>query len=73
MPIRLENAAPRAVFEAKLTGTFKKTRIANLFRGSGGYVDNQANQFDVLLVDEAHRLNEKVACMATWAKTKLKN
>ncbi|MEQ9108055.1 MAG: DUF2075 domain-containing protein [Limnobacter sp.] len=54
-----KNAAPRAVFEAKLTGTFKKTCIANLFRGSGGYVDNQANQFDVLLVDEAQRVTFK--------------
>ena len=27
-----KNAAPRAVYEAKLTGTFTKTRISNLFR-----------------------------------------
>lgn len=67
-----KNAAPRAVFEAKLTGTFKKTRIANLFRGSGGYVDNQANQFDVLLVDEAHRLNEKSGLYGNLGENQVK-
>lgn len=54
-----KNAAPRAVFEAKLTGTFKKTRISNLFSGSGAFTDPQPDSFDVLIVDEAHRLNEK--------------
>lgn len=67
-----KNAAPRAVFEAKLTGTFKKTRIANLFRGSGGYVDNLANQFDVLLVDEAHRLNEKSGLYGNLGENQIK-
>ena len=67
-----KNAAPRAVFEAKLTGTLKKTRIANLFRGSGGYVDNQANQFDVLLVDEAHRLNEKSGLYGNLGENQIK-
>lgn len=67
-----KNAAPRAVFEATLTGTFKKTRIANLFRGSGGYVDNQANQFDVLLVDEAHRLNEKSGLYGNLGENQIK-
>lgn len=68
-----KNAAPRAVFEAKLTSTFKKTRIANLFRGSGGYVNNEANQFDVLLVDEAHRVTfadiGSKAEIYKWAET----
>ena len=54
-----KNAAPRAVFEAKLAGTFKRTRIANLFSGSGAYVDTPGNTWDTLVVDEAHRLNEK--------------
>lgn len=53
------NAAPRAVYESKLTGHMRKSRISNLFRGSGGFVDCEANAFDVLVVDEAHRLNEK--------------
>lgn len=54
-----KNAAPRAVYEAMLTGTFTKTRISNLFSGSGAFVDVEADTYDTLIVDEAHRLNEK--------------
>jgi len=54
-----KNAAPRAVYEAKLTGTFSKTRISNLFSGSGAFVNDAADIYDTLIVDEAHRLNEK--------------
>ncbi|MBY0415632.1 MAG: DUF2075 domain-containing protein, partial [Bdellovibrionales bacterium] len=54
-----KNAAPRAVFEQRLTGKFTKTRISNLFKGSGSYFEVDKNDFDALLVDEAHRLNEK--------------
>ena len=54
-----KNAAPRAVYAAKLTGTFKKTRISNLFSGSGAFVNEDADTYDALLIDEAHRLNEK--------------
>jgi uncharacterized protein len=54
-----KNAAPRAVYEARLTGTFSKTRISNLFSGSGAFVDDEPDTYDALIVDEAHRLNEK--------------
>jgi DUF2075 family protein len=54
-----KNAAPRAVYAAKLTGTFKKTRINNLFSGSGAFVNVGSDIFDTLIVDEAHRLNER--------------
>jgi len=54
-----KNAAPRAVYEAKLTGTFTRTRISNLFSGSGAFVDDEPDTYDTLIVDEAHRLNEK--------------
>lgn len=54
-----KNAAPRAVYEARLTGTFTKTRISNLFSGSGAFVEDAPDTYDVLIVDEAHRLNEK--------------
>jgi DUF2075 family protein len=53
------NAAPRHVYEAALAGTFTKTRIANLFHGSGAYTASPRNSMDALVVDEAHRLNEK--------------
>ena len=54
-----KNAAPRAVYEARLTGTFTKSRISNLFSGSSAFIGDQSDAFDVLIVDEAHRLNEK--------------
>lgn len=54
-----KNAAPRAVYEAKLTGTFTKSRISNLFSGSGAFVNDDVDSYDTLIVDEAHRLNEK--------------
>ncbi len=53
------NAAPRAVFEAKLSGHMKKSRISNLFGGTGSFVETNANVFDALVVDEAHRVNER--------------
>lgn len=54
-----KNAAPRAVYEKMLTGTFRKTMISNLFKGSGGFYDRPEGELDVLIVDEAHRLNAK--------------
>ena len=33
--------------------------LDNLFVGSGAFTETQANVFDALVVDEAHRLNEK--------------
>ena len=54
-----KNAAPREVYRAKLTGTFRKTEISNLFSGSGAFTQTSADAFDALIVDEAHRLNEK--------------
>jgi hypothetical protein len=54
-----KNAAPRAVFESRLTGTMTKSRYSNLFQGSGGFVAAEAGIFRALVVDEAHRLNEK--------------
>jgi uncharacterized protein len=54
-----KNAAPRTVFERVLAGTHRKTEISNLFCGSGEFTRTHANAFDALVVDEAHRLNEK--------------
>lgn len=54
-----KNAAPRAVYVSKLTGTLKQTVINNLFKGSGSFINEDRNFFDTLIVDEAHRLNEK--------------
>ncbi|WP_233198591.1 MULTISPECIES: DUF2075 domain-containing protein [Luteimonas] len=54
-----KNAAPRAVYKQKLAGHLRQVEIGNLFAGSGGFHDGQPNVFDTLVVDEAHRLNEK--------------
>ena len=52
------NAAPRTVYASLLTGSFRRSHIDNLFKGSGVYTTTDANVFDALIVDEAHRLNE---------------
>ena len=50
------NAAPRAVFEVKLKSAFKGGEIKELLSGSGNFTGIDSNDFDVLIVDEAHRL-----------------
>lgn len=54
-----KNAAPRAVYQSKLTGTLRKSQFDSMFQGSGRYVDVPNNTFDCLIVDESHRLNDK--------------
>ncbi len=66
------NAAPRAVYSARLTGTLKKTHINNMFKGSGGYVDTDPETFDALIVDESHRLNEKSGLYANLGENQIK-
>ena len=54
-----KNAAPRKVYEAKLARQMTATRFRSLFAGSGGFVEAPKVSNDFLVVDEAHRLNEK--------------
>jgi DUF2075 family protein len=54
-----KNAAPRAVYKSKLTKSMKRSNIDNMFGGTSSFVDCDANVFDALIVDEAHRLNLK--------------
>ncbi len=67
-----KNAAPRSVYAAKLTGTFKKTHIHNLFSGSGAFTESPLNSFDTLIVDEAHRLNEKSGLYSNLGENQVK-
>lgn len=67
-----KNAAPRAVYEAKLTGTFRRTQITNLFKGSGSFTETEQGLFDVLIVDEAHRLNEKSGLYGNRGENQIK-
>ncbi|MEZ6016877.1 MAG: DNA/RNA helicase domain-containing protein [Planctomycetota bacterium] len=53
------NAAPRDVFERKLSGALTKTRISALFQSSGRFQNTARDAFDALIIDEAHRLTEK--------------
>lgn len=53
-----KNAAPRAVYESKLKGSITGVETRNFFSGSGAFIDCEENQFDALIIDEAHRLNK---------------
>jgi SOS-response transcriptional repressor LexA len=67
-----KNAAPRGVFEAKLTGSFKKSEISNFFTGSGSFVEEKENIFDALIIDEAHRLNAKSGMFKNLGENQIK-
>ncbi len=67
-----KNSAPRNVYSAKLTGTKKKTNIDNLFSSSGSYYDVPKNRLDTLIVDEAHRLNEKSGFYSNLGENQIK-
>jgi DUF2075 family protein len=54
-----KNSAPREVYSNRLQQNHKKSFINNLFKGSGVYTESLKNEIDALIVDEAHRLNEK--------------
>jgi DUF2075 family protein len=67
-----KNAAPRAVYEAKLTNSMTKSAISNLFTGSGSFHSLEQNTFDVLIADEAHRLNEKSGMFKNIGENQIK-
>lgn len=67
-----KNAAPRSVYSAKLKGSMTKSRIDNLFKGSGSYVDTPKMAWDVLIVDESHRLNEKSGLYGNQGENQIK-
>jgi len=67
-----KNSAPRDVYASKLVGSFKKSHINNLFKGSGSYTESEANIFDALIVDEAHRLNEKSGMFQNMGENQIK-
>jgi len=67
-----KNAAPRAVYESKLVGHFKKSVISNFFSGSGAFVEKDLGIFDTLIIDEAHRLNEKGGLYGNLGENQIK-
>ena len=67
-----KNAAPRAVYSQKLRGHRKNVEISGMFGGSGAFFDAEANTFDALVVDEAHRLNEKSGLYGNLGENQIK-
>ena len=67
-----KNSAPRTVYSSLLKGYRKKSFIDNLFKGSGSYTDTELNYFDCLIVDEAHRLNEKSGMFMNLGENQVK-
>lgn len=53
-------------------GTRKLTEISNLFTGSGSFVNSPKNVFGALVVDEAHRLNEKSGMFKNKGENQIK-
>ncbi len=67
-----KNAAPREIYSAKLSGSMKKSRITNLFKSSGAYTEVSNNEYDALIVDESHRLNEKLGMFKNLGENQIK-
>lgn len=67
-----KNSAPRNVFYYKLKGDFKAHYIKNLFKGSSAYINTEKNIFDVLIADEAHRLNAKSGMFKNLGENQIK-
>ena len=68
-----KNAAPRNVYFEKLKkDKYKLAYVKNLFKNSGSYIDAKPNEFACLLVDEAHRLNEKSGIYANLGENQIK-
>ncbi|MFQ6860980.1 MAG: DNA/RNA helicase domain-containing protein [Beduini sp.] len=68
-----KNKAPREVYKKKLVdGKYKKVYIDNLFKGSGSFYDSNCDDFDCLVVDEAHRLNGKSGLFQNLGENQIK-
>ena len=66
-----KNRAPREVFEKTLSGSYRRSKISSLFAGSGEFIDTPPGTFDGLIVDEAHRLNEKSGIFSNLGKNQI--
>lgn len=67
-----KNSAPRQVYASKLKGTIRKSSVDNMFKGSGSFTDVGNNVINTLLVDEAHRLNEKSGMFSNLGENQVK-
>ena len=67
-----KNATPREVYKAKLKGDFKIKEIDSLFTSSGSFTNTLKDEFDCLIVDEAHRLNAKSGLFSNFGENQIK-
>lgn len=67
-----KNSAPRNVYQKKLKGEMRKSSIDNMFKGSGIYTEATTGIVDTILVDEAHRLNEKSGMFQNLGENQIK-
>ena len=67
-----KNSAPRNVYATELKGTRTKKSIDALFKGSGTFTETDSNVYDTLIVDEAHRLNERSGIYSNLGENQVK-
>ena len=67
-----KNSAPRNVYRKKLKSSIRKSSVDNMFKGSGIYTETDNNMVDTVLVDEAHRLNEKSGMFHNMGENQIK-
>jgi len=67
-----KNAAPRAVYEQKLRRHRRRAEISAMFGGPWPFVATPPNTFDALIVDEAHRLNQKSGLYGNLGENQIK-
>ena len=68
-----KNGAPRYTFsESLIKGRHSVGYLKGLFKGSGSFIDTPEDTFDCLIVDEAHRLNEKSGMYGNLGENQIK-
>lgn len=67
-----KNSAPRNVYLKKLKGEIRKSSVDNMFKSSGIYTEAGDGIVDTILVDEAHRLNEKSGMFQNLGENQIK-
>lgn len=68
-----KNAAPRNVMYSKFMGVNGvHASIKYLFKSSGIYYDKSSNEFDMLIADEAHRLQEHSGAYGNLGENQMK-
>ena len=66
-----KNSAPRAVYAQRLKGAKKKSVVEHLFKGTGMYVEANPGMVQTIIVDEAHRMNEKSGMFHNLGKNQI--